>query len=167
MKELCNAGEAGESDEEPSPTDQDETTTKFEEQASSDQMKIEVPQERQNFSVAGGDCDLCHKTYSCNWSLSSHKQSVHQGVKYACDKYDYQATTQANLTVHIQSKHDWIKYACDQCDYQATRQSYLNVHIQSKHEGVKYSCDQCDYQASQRGNLRTHIKSKHEYVKYS
>ena len=63
-----------------------------------------------------------------------HIQSQHEGIKYACDQCDYQATTQGNLRVHIQSKHEGIKYACDQCDQQFTKQRSLNTHIQSKHQ---------------------------------
>ena len=33
-------------------------------------------------------------------------QSNREIVKYPCDKFDYEATTQSNLTTHIQSKHE-------------------------------------------------------------
>ena len=46
---------------------------------------------------------------------------------------------QQGMTMHIQSKHEGVKYACNQCDHQATRQSNLTQHIQSVHEGVKYA----------------------------
>ena len=62
---------------------------------------------------------------------------------------------------HFQSVHEGVKYACNLCDYQATRQSSVTRHIESVHEGVKYACNQCDYQGSQRGNLTTHILYKH------
>ena len=42
------------------------------------------------------------------------------------------------LFKHIKSKHDGVKYACDKCDYQATQQGNLRTHMKSKHEGVKY-----------------------------
>ena len=68
---------------------------------------------------------------------------------------------QNNLTTHIQSKHDGVKYACNQCDYHATQLSSLRVHIQNVHEGVKYPCNQCDYQATHQSNLTKHTKKKH------
>ena len=58
--------------------------------------------------------------------------------------------------------HEGVKYACDQCEYQASWQGNLKKHIDLKHEGVKYACDQCDYQATQKGSLKAHIDSKHE-----
>ena len=66
-----------------------------------------------------------------------------------------------DLTTHIQSKHEGVKYACNQCDYQAKQQGNLKIHIQSQHEGVKHDCNYCDYQATQQRNLKVHIKKKH------
>ena len=94
-------------------------------------------------------------------SLYNLNQSVHQGVKYACDQCDYQATKQSHLTIHIQSIHEGIKYACDQCDYQASTQSSLTSHIQSVHKSLKNACNQCDYQATRQGKLRRHIEINH------
>ena len=84
-----------------------------------------------------------------------------EGVIYACNQCDYQATQQSNLTIHIQSKHEGIKYACNQCEFQATAQGSLQRHIQSKHEGIKYPCKHCDYQATQKVHLQNHIAAKH------
>ena len=92
--------------------------------------------------------------------LTRHIQSLHEGVKYACNQCGYQATKQGNLTTHIQSKHEGVKYACYQCDQQFTAQGSLKIHIQSKHEGVKYACNQCDYHGS-KDALRMHLKIKH------
>ena len=69
IEELCNAGE---SDEEPSPTDQNATTTKLEEQADSDQMKIEVPQDTKYL------CDQCDYQASHQSNLTEHIQSRHE-----------------------------------------------------------------------------------------
>ena len=49
----------------------------------------------------------------------------------------------SNLKTHIQAKHEGVKYACNQCDYQATQQAHLTTHIQAKHEDVIYACNQC------------------------
>ena len=163
IKELCNT--ETEPNDEPLTCDPVTSTQNLEEETLTEQMEMQVPQERQKrvVSVNGKyGCDQCNKTYSSSGALHVHKQSAHQGVKYACDQCDQQFTQQGNLTVHIQSKHEGVKYACDQCDYQATQQGTLNIHIQSKHEGVKYGCDQCDHQATHQSNLRRHIKKIHK-----
>ena len=62
----------------------------------------------------------------------------------------------------ILSFHEGVRYACNKCDFQATRQEDgLKMHIKSIHEGVKYACNQCDHQAADPSNLRKHIKNKH------
>ena len=78
-----------------------------------------------------------------------------------------QLTDQGTLSLsrHIRSIHKGVKYPCNRCEYQATRQYSLKRHIQSKHEGVKYACNQCDYQSCEyhgsKEALRYHMKIKH------
>ena len=67
-------------------------------------------------------------------------QSVHEGVKYACNQCDQQFTQQSALTTHIKSVHEGVKYACNQCDKQYTDHSSLRKHIRST-QGVKYVCN--------------------------
>ena len=181
IKELCNASpeKTNESGDEPLPSetndeqndeisfDPETSTENLEEQTViSEQIKMQAPKRRVDGVNGRHECDKCHKAYSSHWSLYTHKQSAHQGVKYACDQCDYQTTQQSHLTRHVQSKHEGVRYACDQCDHQASSQSNLTRHIQSKHEGTKYACDQCEYQTTTQSNLTLHIQSKHEGVRY-
>ena len=112
-------------------------------------------------------CNKCDYQANSQYQLTRHIQSKHEGVKYSCDKCDFQANRQENLKRHIQSIHEGIKYACDWCDYQAKRQDKLTKHINSKHEGVKYACDWCDHQAMRQDHLTKHIQYKHQGVKHS
>ena len=93
-------------------------------------------------------------------SLTTPMQSVHKGVRYACNQCDQQFTQQRSLKRHIQTIHEGVKYTCNQCDYQSVQNSNLTTHIQSVHEGVKYACNQCDYQATRPDYLTQHIQSK-------
>ena len=78
-------------------------------------------------------------------NLKRHKQSVHEGVKYPCNKCEYQATTKGALQRHQKSEHEGVKYSCNQCEYQAKEQDSLKRHQQSNHESVKYSCNHCEH----------------------
>ena len=89
-------------------------------------------------------------------------KSVHNGVKYSCNQWDYQATKQGNLKTHNKSIHEGV-YSCDQFYYQ----SDLKKHKNSVHEGVKYSCNQCDYLATIQSILKRHMNSVHEGVEFS
>ena len=92
-------------------------------------------------------------------------KNKHEGMGFACNQCNYQATQQDHLTSHIKSIHKGVKYACNQCDQQFTQKSNLTTHIKSKHEGVKYACNQCDQQFTLQSSLSKHIKSIHEGVR--
>ena len=103
IKELCNA--ETEPNDYHSPNDQDTSFEMAEEQTlKSENINKQVQPERQGnvIGVTGKyECDQCHKTYSGQSGLYNHKQAVHQGVKYACDQCDYQATLPGNLKKQI------------------------------------------------------------------
>ena len=62
----------------------------------------------------------------------------------------------------IKTIHEGVRYFCDRCDYKATTTSHLKTHKESIHEGVRYSCDCCDYKATRISHLRTHKQAKHK-----
>ena len=41
----------------------------------------------------------------------------------------------------MESLHEGIKYNCDQFDYKATQKHKLEIHKESQQEGIKYDCD--------------------------
>ena len=57
-------------------------------------------------------------------------QNMKDSNIYHCGK---QFSQQGNLSTHIQSQHDGVKYACDQCDFKATQKNNLKIHIKKKH----------------------------------
>ena len=152
IKELCKAEPKSnyEADDEPTPSDPVTSTEEMGEETDiSDHFKMPDPQ-------------ASHKrVVSVSGTLNCHKQSVHEGVKYACDRCEQQFAHKIGLTRHIQSKHEGIKYACDQCDKEFIEQNSLKRHIHSMHEGDKFDCNYCDHQATRQSNLLVHIKKMH------
>ena len=57
-----------------------------------------------------------------------------------------------HLKIHVESIHEGVRYPCDKCPYKATTISSLKRHGESIHEGVCYSCacDHCEYTATGR-----------------
>ena len=45
-----------------------------------------------------------------------------------------------HLKIHVESIHEGVRYPCDKCPYKATTISSLKRHGESIHEGVCYSC---------------------------
>ena len=89
IKELCSAETVLNNDT--SNEFVKEETVKFE------NITKQAVQQRQGKVAGKYECDQCRKTFSGHGALYTHKQTVHQGVQYACDQCDYQATTQGNL----------------------------------------------------------------------
>ena len=82
-------------------------------------------------------CDYEGVSYS---SLLTHRNTVHEGVRYACThpECSYRATQRSNLKIHVALVHSDIKMPCtvDGCTFVAKIKSHLNVHMRDKH-GVK------------------------------
>ena len=66
-----------------------------------------------NEDVCGGQenslpvykCEDCQSKFEHIWVLNRHKKSIHEGIRYECDKCDYMATQQSNLKRHQRNKH--------------------------------------------------------------
>ena len=44
-----------------------------------------------------------------NLEIKTHKESVHEGVKYKCSECNYQATERGSLKKHRESVHEGVK----------------------------------------------------------
>ena len=51
------------------------------------------------------ECPECGVIYFDKSTMKKHYRSKHEGIKYPCNKCEYQATTQADVKRHIQSRH--------------------------------------------------------------
>ena len=65
---------------------------------------------------------------------------------------------------YLESKHEGVRYPCDKCEYDVTISCHMKEHFESKHDGVRYPSDKSKYAATEAGSLKRHIKSKHEGV---
>ena len=65
-----------------------------------------------------------------------HKQTLHGGGKYLCDKCENRATTQRILMALEQAIHGDVSYLCDNCDYVAKTKGLLKMHKHDIHEGI-------------------------------
>ena len=93
------------------------------------------------------------------FSDAKSTMSKHGGIKYPCNKCDYQATQQISLQRHIESIHEGIKYPCNQCDYQATEKGSLQRHVATMHSNKILKCELCDYQTKWKPEYNRHKKT--------
>ena len=85
---------------------------------------------------------------------------MHEGVKYQCEKCDFESSWQKCLSVHKKSVHEGVKYHCNLCDYKTGQQGTLQTYKKNVHEGVKVKCDQCH--VTLQGHLSHHKKLFHD-----
>ena len=62
----------------------------------------------------------------------------------SCNKWHQQDATLTSFKTHKEKVHEDVKYLGDQCDYQFKDKNRMGLHRESFHEGVRYSCKQCD-----------------------
>ena len=128
-------------------------------QTPENQIRQRQPRNQISSDAKSTECPECGKVFSQRCNMLTHYKSVHEGIKYHCNKCDYQATTQGDLQQHIQSKHEGIKYPCNQCDYHATQRVDLQTHIAAKHSDRILKCDFCDYQTKWIPEYSRHTKT--------
>ena len=96
--------------------------------------------------------------------LKEHIKSVHENVRYNCDKCGKSYSQKGTLTKHIQSVHEHIRYKCDKCDKTFSLKTVLKAHIQSVHDNFRYKCEKCDKNFTRKDNLNFHMKHIHETI---
>ena len=110
------------------------------------------------------NCDKCGKSFSQKGTLNSHIQGVHENIRYNCEKCDKSFSQKGTLTKHIQSVHEHIRYKCDKCDKTFSLKTVLKAHIQSVHDNFRYKCEKCDKNFTRKDNLNFHMKHIHETI---
>ena len=90
------------------------------------------------------NCDKCDKSFSKKSHFNRHMKSIHENVKHICDKCEKTFSLKHNLMQHIQSVHDNLIYDCDKCDKSFSRRNSLRRHAPTIHAKFRYNCNKCD-----------------------
>ena len=72
--------------------------------------------------------------------MKLHEKSIH---KYQCTECG-QLMSKNHLKIHRESVHLGLIYPCQKCDHKAKTENDLKVHDKSVHHGIKYQCNECD-----------------------
>ena len=98
--------------------------------------------------------------------LSKHRESMHGGAKWQCDKCDFATRHRDNIWYHIKVHHEGFRASCDQCEKSFSRESSLKEHIRAHHEGQRFKCDKCDFQANQKSHIIKHDRNIHLKIRH-
>ena len=64
------------------------------------------------------------------------------------------------LAKHHRAEHEGVRYPCNKCNYQAKQMRYLKCHMEGKHSDNRLRCsDYCNFQTKWRKSLRRHRKN--------
>jgi len=129
------------------------------------------------------ECPDCDKTFKSVSNMKFHHRSIHQGVKFSCDKCEFKTARQDHLKRHALSAHTEkeIQFSCNHCDFQSETESALKSHIQTEHEETKpkttennedpdlptsNECPICDKVFSSLSSTKLHFKSRHMGIRF-
>ena len=63
------------------------------------------------------------------YKSKSQKKTKHKGGRFECNKCYGTFTSGSSLSIHKESKHDGMRYViCHQCDGDFSNQKYLSIH---------------------------------------
>ena len=89
-------------------------------------------------------------------------------AKSRCEPGKVQQSWQGHQPSHTKSVHDGIRYSCNKCNNHYKTEAHLNRHRKYDHGGVKgirYKCTQCDRDYKMKDGLTRHKKEEHGGVK--
>jgi hypothetical protein len=90
-------------------------------------------------------------------SLKRHIKSLHDGVRYNCDKCSFSAKFSGELRDHKKVKHEGLKFICNLCEFQTTSKTFLyNLNL-TIHKGIK-----CGKEFNASAHFRKHVKVYHK-----
>ena len=69
---------------------------------------------------------------SSSTQLKNHNLTIHEGLRFSCDKCTSIFTSKTGWRHHIQTKHKGLKYECDLCDYRPAQKPTSHTVTQHK-----------------------------------
>ena len=129
------------------------------------------------------ECPDCDKTFKSVSNMKFHHRSVHQGVKFSCNKCEFKTTRKDQLKKHtlITHKEKELQFSCNQSDKKADTETSLKSHIESDNEETKpkateqiedsdlpssNECPICDKVFSSVSSSKLHYKSRHMGIRF-
>jgi hypothetical protein len=130
-----------------------------------------IPKEYRDFSAP---CDECGKMFFNVYTLKSHKELVHQGIKrFSCELCGKLYESRSRLKIHIDSFHRGLREVeCHICNGKYTTKLALKGHIKRQHPetiGLKkqtYNCEICNTVCPSKQGLQLHMKRHGKIINF-
>ncbi len=110
-------------------------------------------------------CSECGKSFTRNYGLKRHFDSVHlKKETYQCTLCDYKTSRKDRLNTHIKEVHQKIRnHICEECGLKFSQIASLKRHIISVHKREeRFICSKCDARFKREDSLKRHLQVVHE-----
>ena len=98
-------------------------------------------------------CDVCSKTFSRNFLLQRHKDTVQSNVnRFECLRCQKQFSRKDKYNEHCSK----CVMNCKFCETNFENQKDMSVHIQTHHSDKKFECLKCGKKYSEKRDLKKH-----------
>ena len=98
-------------------------------------------------------CDVCMKSFSRQYDLKRHKDSVHRNTsQFLCAKCQKSFNRKDNYVTHCRK----CKIQCKYCDIECENQNALDIHVSAQHMDKKFMCSKCENKYSDKRKLKQH-----------
>ncbi|RZF45181.1 hypothetical protein LSTR_LSTR009952 [Laodelphax striatellus] len=112
-------------------------------------------------------CQFCDKSFNQRWSLTSHIDTFHKGIrKHVCNVCDKSFNQKIHLLSHQATHQKTRKHVCPVCGKSFLVERYLDRHMDiHKEVRVRHTCNVCHKSFSFKSGLSKHRLAAHAQVK--
>ena len=118
-------------------------------------------------------CNICDQVFRQKKSMLDHRMSIHEGVKYQCERCPKKFAWKTGLDNHIRDKHLFkYKMQCSKCNKTFVSKKGLDYHLRISCEektsvDKPFDCDNCEQKFASGDSLWHHKNTFHNGKRYN
>ena len=118
-------------------------------------------------------CNICDQVFRQKKSMLDHRMSIHEGVKYQCERCPKKFAWKTALDSHIRDKHLFkYKMQCLKCNKTFVSKKGLDYHLRISCEekpsvDKPFDCDNCEQKFASGDSLWHHKNTFHKGKRYN
>ncbi|XP_039289278.1 zinc finger protein 710 isoform X2 [Nilaparvata lugens] len=112
-------------------------------------------------------CEFCEKSFNQRWSLTSHVDTFHKGIRrHVCNVCDKSFNQKIHLLSHQATHQKTRKHVCPVCSKSFLVERYLDRHMDiHKEVRIRHTCNVCHKSFSFKSGLSKHRLAAHAQIR--